>query len=211
MPGPTRRLGAVPCSPNTGSAPHAFREEPATGCRIWLRGCDSPGHPEAHYRGRKVSPARHAYERAVGPIPPDHILRQGCGEPPCVHHDHQEPMGRPALAAAATPAPTGSGFDGRPLRAARVAAGMSQAALAGRTGEDPSTVIRLEQGRGRPNLATLVKLAGCWGCRSHGWSPAAGEAGRVFSPAYAPAGSQRSTPSLAVRPPPIELTACRLP
>lgn len=49
------------------------------------------------------------------------------------------------------------------LRAAREAAGLTQAAAAARLGVTPSYLSQLESGHRRPNLEWLLQLAACYG------------------------------------------------
>lgn len=65
------------------------------GCWVWEGSFsdDGRGHRTARFfAGKKyVRPARWAYEKAKGTIPPGLILRRTCNTEDCVNPDHQEP------------------------------------------------------------------------------------------------------------------------
>ena len=69
-----------------GISPHACDLDSTTGCKLWRRAVH-----ERH--GRPV--ARFAYERAVGPVPPGHVLEPTCpGGRRCVEPAHRRPVPR---------------------------------------------------------------------------------------------------------------------
>lgn len=89
---PARRRRQDAALAATGINPVAYTVAPETGCWHWQRSVRSGDYPQARYQGRLVSPARHIYERLVGPIPPGQVLQQTCANVRCVNPAHQEPV-----------------------------------------------------------------------------------------------------------------------
>ena len=88
-----RGRGRRPVLTDDGVGPAAYEVDPATGCRLWTRGLMHGRYPAARYGGKTVRAYAHAYEKAVGPVPPGHTLRPTCpGGERCINPAHRWPV-----------------------------------------------------------------------------------------------------------------------
>jgi hypothetical protein len=69
-----------------------WREDPATGCWIWLRSYGGNGYGQCPSGGRNHNAHRAVYEELRGPVPNGCVLDHKCRNPSCVNPDHMEPI-----------------------------------------------------------------------------------------------------------------------
>ena len=131
-----------------GITPTNYTVDSQTGCGLWQRLVRSGGHPQASFQGRTVSPARHAYERAIGPIPAGHLLYQMCGNTRCVNPAHQQPATREARVQEGAAAKLSAA---RVRGIKRLAAERTTVELAAAFGVSAVTITHVLQGKGWRN------------------------------------------------------------
>lgn len=81
-------LAAVPSGPSL----IAIREDPDTGCWIWLGEIDKKGYGRFSIGGRRVQAHIYLWTEKNGPLPPSIQLDHMCRRRACVRPEHMDPV-----------------------------------------------------------------------------------------------------------------------